>query len=108
MALDEEKRRKLGELVSRCKAALADTGTSAPAGPPPSAASAPNSPRPAPIDNRQKGVVEATSSEDKGTYMSLVFKRKRAVDVAALHSASVGMVLPLGTTLRAPPLPTTS
>jgi len=34
MVLDVEKMRKLGELVARRKAALADVGTSTPVGPP--------------------------------------------------------------------------
>jgi len=91
MVLNAKKRNKLDELVARHKASLADAGTSAPVGPSPTAASAPTSPVPALIDNRQKGVVEATASEDEDTYTSLVFKRKRADDVVApSHSASDG------------------
>jgi len=91
MVLDVEKRRKLGELVACRKAAPADGGTSTPAGPPPTATSAPISPEPAPIDHRQKGVVEAAASEDEDTCTCLVFKRKREADVVApSHSASDG------------------
>jgi len=91
MVLDAEKRRKLGELVARPKAALADADTSTPAGTPPTSTSAPISPEPAPVDQRQKGVVEATTSEDKDTCTGLVFKRKRADDVMApSHSALEG------------------
>jgi len=91
MVLDAEKRRKLVELVSRHKAALADVGASTPAGTPPAATSSPISPDTTPIDHRQKGVVEAITSEDEDTCTCLVFKRKRVVDVAApSHSASDG------------------
>jgi len=85
MALVEEKRRKLGELVARRRAALANAGTSAPVGPPSAAA------EPAPIDNRQKGDLEATTSEEEGSCMGLIFKRKRAGNFAVpSHSASDG------------------
>jgi len=91
MVLDAEKRRKLGELVTRRKAALAGVGTLTPARPPPVATSASISPEPAPIDHRQKGVVEATVSEDEDTYTGLVFKRKRGTDVTvSAHSSSDG------------------
>ena len=53
MVLNTKKRNKLTELVARRKAALADAGTSAPAGPP--LATAPTSLVPAPIEIRKKG-----------------------------------------------------
>ena len=56
MVLNAEKRNKLVELVAHCKAALADAGTSTPAGPPPAATSTLITPKPAPIDHRQKGL----------------------------------------------------
>jgi len=85
MVLNTEKRRKLAELVSRCKVALAHVGASTPMGTSPAATSAPISPDPAPIDHRQKGVVEVAASEDEDTF----FKRKRAPGVVApSHSAS--------------------
>jgi len=83
MVLDAEKRNKLVELVACRKAALADAGTSTPAGPHLVATSAPISPEPAPIDHRQKRVVEATASENEDTCTCLVFKRKRVDDVVA-------------------------
>ena len=45
------------------------------------AASAPDPPALAPVDHRQKGVVEAISSKDEDTCSGLVFKRKRKVNV---------------------------
>jgi len=83
MVLDTEKKRKLGELVARRKDALADASTSTPAGTPPPATSTPISPEPTPIDQRQKGVEEATASEYENTCIGLVFKRKRTADVVA-------------------------
>ena len=89
--LNAEKRRKLGELVTRRKAVLTVVGTSTPAGPPPPTTSAPISPEPTPINQRQKGVVEATASEDEYTCTCLVFKRKRGIDIVApSHSTSDG------------------
>jgi len=86
MVLDAEKRRKLVELVSRRKATLA--GASTPAGTLPVATSTPISPDPAPIDQRQKWVVEAAHED---TCTGLVFKRKRATNVVApSHSSSDG------------------
>jgi len=91
MVLNEEKRRKLAELTSKRKAALAKVGTSTPVGTPPVATAAPISPEPAPTDQRQKVVVEAIASEYKDTCTSFVFKRKRAANVVApSHSASDG------------------
>jgi len=91
MVLNAEKRNKLVELVTHRKVALADAGTSAPASTPPPAASAPNSPVPAPVDNRRKGVVVATGSKDEDTCTGLIFKRQRVDDVVApSHSASDG------------------
>jgi len=91
MVLNEEKRNKLAELVARRWAAFANASTSTPAGPPPATISTPISPEPAPIDHRQKGVVEATSSENEDTLTGLVFKRKRGDDVVPpSHSASDG------------------
>ena len=41
------------------------------------------------MDHRQKGVVEATASEDEDTCSGLVFKRKRTIDVVTpANSAS--------------------
>jgi len=77
MVINEEKRKKLAELASKRKAALANVGTSTPEGTSPPATSAPISLKPAPIDQRQKRVVEATVSEDEDTCTGLVFKRKR-------------------------------
>lgn len=59
---------------------------------PPLRLSLPPSPyAPTPVDLRQKGVVEATASEDEDTCSSLVFKRKRVADVAVpAQSASDG------------------
>jgi len=88
MVLNEKKKKKLGELVAKHKAA-ADVGTSTPTNPPPHATSAPNSPEPILVDNRQKGVVVETGSKDEDTCAGLVFKRQRVDDVVApSHSTS--------------------
>jgi len=91
MVLNEEKRRKLVKLTSKHKATLAKVCTSTPAGTPLAATSAPVSPEPTPIDQRQKGVPEVIASEDKDTCTCPVFRRKRVADVMAQsHSASDG------------------
>ena len=67
MVLDAEKRNEFPELVARHKAAFAGASTSTPAAPPPSATSTSASLEPTPIDQRQKGVMEATAFEDEDT-----------------------------------------
>ncbi|XP_068503759.1 uncharacterized protein [Phaseolus vulgaris] len=80
-----KKRRQLAEVALQRKAAPgpSDADASTPA------ASASSPFAPALVDQRQKGVVEATASEDEDTCSGLVFKRKRKVDVAVpVNSAS--------------------
>jgi len=67
MVLNAKKRRQLAEIALKRKAA-----------PGPSTADAPIHP----VDQRQKGVAEATATEDEDTCLGLVFTRKRKVDVA--------------------------
>jgi len=84
MAFNAEKKKKLVELLAKCRAAAAAAGTLTPANLPPSATSAPKTFEPTPVDNRQKGVVVVTAgSEDEDTCMGLVFKRPRVGDVVA-------------------------
>jgi len=93
MVLNEEKRRMLAEAASKRKAGAgpSDVDVATPANAPGTAITAPSPYAPTPMDLRQKGVVEATASEDEDTCSSLVFKRKRVVDVAVpAQSASDG------------------
>jgi len=93
MGFNKDKKKKLVELLAKRKTAAAGVGTSSLTTPPPSAISAPNTTKPAPVDNRQKGVVAvAVDSEDEDTCTSLVFKRQRVGEaVAPSHSASGGL-----------------
>jgi len=77
MVLNAEKRRMLAEVAFKRKAGV---GLSVDA--PPALISAPSPSAPAPVDLRQKGVIEATAFEDEDTCSGLVFKRKRVVDLA--------------------------
>jgi len=85
MVLNAEKRRQLAEVFLQHKAALGpSTGDASTA-----TASAPSPSALAPVDHRQKGVVEATAFEDDDTCSGLVFKRKRKGNVAVpANSAS--------------------
>ena len=78
-------------MLAKRRAATVGAGTSTPANPPSSATSTPNASEPAPVDNRQKGVVAIAGSEDKDTCTGLVFKMPRVGDVkATTHSTSDG------------------
>jgi len=68
IVLNAEKRRQLAEVALQRKVAPSpsDANASAPADAPTTTISAPSPSAPAPIDHRQKGVVEATASEEKG------------------------------------------
>jgi len=57
MGFNKDKKKKLANLFAKRRAAAAGVGTSTPTTPPPSATSAPNTTEPAPVDDRQKGVV---------------------------------------------------
>jgi len=78
MVLNAEKRKQLAEVALQRKVAPgpydANASTTAGSTPGPSA--------PSPLDQRQKGVAEATSTKDEDTCSGLIFKRKRKVDVA--------------------------
>jgi len=91
MVLNAEKRRQLAEVTLRRKVALSpsDVDALAPVDAPAAAIFAPSPSALALVNHRQKGVVEATASEDEDTCSSLVFKRKRAADVVVpAHSVS--------------------
>jgi len=79
MVLNAKKRRQLAEVALQRKAApgpsVVDAFTLV--------ASAP-----APVDQRQKGVAEAATSEDEDTCSGLIFKRKRKVDDAVLANSA--------------------
>jgi len=81
MVLNEKKRRMLVEAASKLKAGAgpSDANAAAPADGPIAVISAPNPYATAPTDLRQKGVVEATASEDEDTCSGLVFKKKGAL-----------------------------
>jgi len=81
MVLNTEKKRMLAEAASKLKASVD----------PSEALPAPSFSAPAPAYLRQKGMVEATASEDEDTCTGLVFKRKRGADVAvSMHSLPDG------------------
>ena len=85
MVLNVEKRKMLAEAASKLKNGVGPSN----APPAPTPATSPSASTPA--DLRQKGVVEATASEDEDTCTGLVFKRKRGVDVTvSAHSVSDG------------------
>ena len=92
MTLNAESKKKLADLLVQRRTVVAGLGTTTPTNPPPSTTSAPNTSEPAPVDNRQKGVVVvAADSEDEDTCTGLVFKRPRVGDVqVAAHSAFDG------------------
>ena len=76
MVLNEEKRKRLAELLARCQTTPTGAGGSTPAGPPLVATSAQGLPGLAP-DDKQKRVVVAVDSEDEKIDECLVFKRPR-------------------------------
>jgi len=83
MVLNEEKKRMIAEVASRkAGAGPSDVDASALVDGPPTTTSAPSPSASALADHRQKGIVEATASEDEDTYFGLVFKRKQKSDVA--------------------------
>jgi len=85
MVLNTEKRKQLAKVAFQRKVAPGPSVADASA----AAASAPDPSAPATVDHRQKGVAEATASEDEDICPSLVFKRKRNADVAVpANSAS--------------------
>ena len=87
MVLNVEKRRQLVEVALWRKAAPSPSNVDALA--PVATIFAPSPYAPTLVDHRQKGVVEATASKDNDTCSGLIFKRKRAADVAIpAHSAS--------------------
>jgi len=90
VTLNEEKKKKLVELLAKRRVATG-VGTSTPTNPPPLATSAPNSSVPTPVDSSLKGVVVAIGTEDEDTSSGPVFKRQRVDDVVVpSHSASDG------------------
>jgi len=78
MVLNVEKRRELAVVALQLKAASGPSIVDASA--PATSALGPSAP--ALIDQRQKGVVEATTSEDEDTCSGLVFKSKRKGETA--------------------------
>jgi len=93
MGFNKDKKKKLVELLVKRKAVAAGVGTSSPKTPPPSATSALNTTEPAPVDNRQKGVVAVVvNSENEDTCTGLVLKRLRVGEaVEPSHSVSGGL-----------------
>jgi len=90
MGFNKDKKKKLADLLAKCRAAAAEVGTSTPRAPPTSATSTPYLIELAPIDDMQKGVV-AVDSDDEETCTNLVFKRQRVGEsVAPSPSASGG------------------
>jgi len=79
MGFNKDKKKKLADLLAKRRAAAAGVGTS-PRVSPTSATSAPI--EPAPVDDRQKGVV-AVDSDDEETCTGLVFKRQRVGEAMA-------------------------
>jgi len=78
MVLNAEKRRQLAAVALQLKVAPGPSTADASA----PTTSSPDLFAPTPVDQRQKGVVEAAASEDEDTCSDLAFKRKRKVDVA--------------------------
>jgi len=78
MVLNAEKRRMLAEAASKLKASAGPSGANVAA--PAVVIPAPTPSAPAPANLRQKGMVEATASEDEDICSGLVFKRKMGVD----------------------------
>jgi len=79
MVLNTEKTRMLAKAASKRKANSGPSATDAPTpiDGPPAATFVPSPSVPAPVGQKQKGVVEATASEDEDTCTGLVFKRQR-------------------------------
>ena len=88
MVLNEEKSKRLAEVIARRAGALDDAGGSAPSALLATVplATTPASPIPAPA-KKDKEVV-AIESDDEDTGEGLVFKRQRVVVVATSHSAT--------------------
>ena len=72
IGFNKDKKKKLPDLLAKRRAAAAGVGTSIPRAPPTSPTSAPHTIEPAPVDDRQKGVV-VVDSDDKDTCTGLVF-----------------------------------
>jgi len=89
MGFSKDKRKKLADLLAKRRVAAAGVGTSTPRTPPTSATSAPQTIEPAPVDNKQKGVV-VVDSNDEDTCTSLVFKRQRVGKVVAPSPSTSG------------------
>ena len=86
MVRNTENRRQLAEVALQRKAAPGPSDADAPT----AAANAPSPSTPAPVDHRQKGVVEATAFEDEETCSGIVFKRKRKADAAVPANLASG------------------
>ena len=85
MMLNEEKRSRLVDVISRPHATLDGAGGSAPAIPLPAAQDSPNPP----ATDKNKGVL-AIDSDDKGTREGIIFKRQRLVVAVTSYSATDG------------------
>ena len=101
MSFNKDKKKKLANLLAKRRTAAAGVGTSTPRTPPTSATSALNTNVPAPVDDRQKGVVVV----DSDTCTGLVYKKQRVGEaVVPSPSASGGLTQVSEITPRAPPL----
>jgi len=89
MGFNKYKKKKLADLLAKCRVATAGVGTSTPGVPPTLTTSAPHPTEPAPVDDRQKGVV-AVNSDDEDTCTSLVFKRQRVEEVVVPSPSASG------------------
>ena len=83
--LNEEKRSRQVEVISRPHATLDGAGGSTPTVPFPAAQDSPNPP---PTDKNKR--VVALDSDDKGTREGIIFKRQRLVVAATSYSATDG------------------
>ena len=81
--LNAEKKRMLAEATSKLKVGggPSDANVVASVDAPVAVISAPNPSTPAPLNFRQKGVVEVVASKNENTNFGLIFKRNRGVDV---------------------------
>jgi len=93
------KKKKLVDLLAKCRVAAAGVSTSTPTNLPPPATFAPNTSEPASDGNRLKGVVVAMSSEGKGWATSQ--RQHTLLPMAMRHpsATTLQVLIPLATLL---------